>query len=307
MLRLSGEVGVSLEAAQRLDVYAAGCESNVAVGLARLGVVAGWLSALPDNPLGRLVAGQLRRAGVDVSPVLWVPNSRIGLYFTEMASGEWIRDVVYDRADSALATCDPDELDWTHVQDARLLHLSGITPALVPNGRSLFERARKEARRRGIGVSLDVNLRRSLWSESAASEYLRPHLDDLEVLFVSQRDLAVVADVADPEAAARSLGERHGVASVVVTMGEKGALAWHEGAVSRTSAQRVEVVDRIGRGDAFVAGWLSSWLRGGDAAEALRVGCAAAAVAQTYKGDLLWGDAALFERVLRGEGIARER
>ena len=307
MIRLSSETGVSLEAAEGLSMYAAGCESNVAVALARLGIDARWLSALPDSALGRFVAGQLRRAGVDVSAVRWAPDGRVGLYFTDLGSGEWIRDVVYDREHSAFATCDPDDVEWSALDGSRLLHLSGITPALVPNGTALFERALAEAARRGVAVTLDVNYRRSLWPKEAAQRLLRSHLEEVEVLFVSQRDLEVVADEPDPEGAARSLAASFGLHAVVVTLGRDGALASHGREVVRAPALDVPIVDRIGRGDAFVGGWLRGWLGGCGPEMALRLGCALAALAQTYRGDLMWGDEALLERVLRGGSVAGER
>jgi 2-dehydro-3-deoxygluconokinase len=307
MIRLSSETGVSLEAAEGLRMYAAGCESNVAVALARLGIEARWLSALPDNALGRFVAGQLRRAGVDVSAVRWAPRGRVGLYFTDLGSGEWIRDVVYDREHSAFATCDPHDLEWSALDGSRLLHVSGITPALVPNGAALFERALTEAARRGVAVTLDVNYRRSLWRKEAAQHLLRSHLDDVEFLFVSHRDLEIVADEPDPEDAARSLAASFEVRAVVVTLGREGALACHDGGIVRAPAFEVPIVDRIGRGDAFVGGWLRGWLGGCGPEMALRLGCALAAMAQTYRGDLLWGDEALLERVLRGGSVAGER
>jgi 2-dehydro-3-deoxygluconokinase len=92
-----------------------------------------------------------------------------------------------------------------------------------------------------------------------------------------------------------------------VTLGAQGALAWHDGRLWTAPAVDVAVVDRVGRGDAFVAGFLCGWLRDAGVAEALRLGCALAALAQTYRGDLVWGDKALVDRVLRGEGVARER
>jgi 2-dehydro-3-deoxygluconokinase len=307
MVRLSAEAGEALETARSVAVHVAGSESNVAVGLARLGLTARWISALPDNALGRLIAGELRRAGVDLSALRWTSRGRVGLYFTELATGEWMREVVYDRDGSAFAAAEPDDFAWTTLDGCRLLHVSGITPALRPNGAALFERAIGEAHGRRVGVSLDVNFRSSLWPARKARAWMRRHLENVEVLFVSQRDLAVVVDDSAPRTAARRLAGDFGMSAVVVTVGRDGAIASVDGRLYDAPAHDVEVVDRIGRGDAFVAGWLAGYLGGGAPDEWLRLGCALAAVAQTYRGDMVWGDGALFRRVARGEGLGLER
>src|SRR5438445_13067239 len=130
MLRLSALPGVPREQAPQLDVHVAGAQSNVAIALCRLGTTAGWISRLVDTPLGRRIVNELRGHGVDVSRVLWAPDGRIGIYFLEQGIPPRQHRIIYDRAQSAMALLDPNDVDWGLVRSARLLNLTGIRPTL---------------------------------------------------------------------------------------------------------------------------------------------------------------------------------
>jgi len=134
MIRLSTDWDIPLETARSLRLHVAGAESNVAVALARIGRPTRWISALPRNALGRFVATQIRGHGVDVDHVYWTDAGRVGLYFTELGGSPRGTDVIYDRQESSFATCSPDAIDWSALDGANLLHLTGITPALRPKG-----------------------------------------------------------------------------------------------------------------------------------------------------------------------------
>src|SRR5438876_8672625 len=146
MLRLSAPPGVPLEQAPQLDVHVAGAESNVAIALCRLGTTAGWISRLVDTPLGRRIVNELRGHGVDVSRVLWAPGGRIGIYFLEQGIPPRQHRIIYDRAQSAMSLLGPKEVDWGFVRSARLVHLTGITPALSAGCRAATVQAIAEAR-----------------------------------------------------------------------------------------------------------------------------------------------------------------
>jgi len=132
MLRLSVGAGDRLIAATRLDAHIAGAESNVLSGLAALGRVCSWQSALPDNDLGRMAARAIRSHGVDTSSVIWKREGRLGSYYVEFAEPPRPIRVTYDRARSCFSQADGAEVDWDALLDTRLLHLTGITPALSP-------------------------------------------------------------------------------------------------------------------------------------------------------------------------------
>jgi len=166
MLRLSAPGYGRLEEAVTLDVRIGGSESNTAVALARLGLRSAWWSKLPTNPLGRRIENEIRRWGVDTSGVIWdeSPPARAGLYFLDFGVAPRGIDVYYDRAASAASALVPEEINPERIAQARLLHLTGITPALSPSCAQATERALALARQARTAVSFDVNYRAKLWS-----------------------------------------------------------------------------------------------------------------------------------------------
>lgn len=307
MLRLTPVDGSPLERAGRLDVDVAGAESNVAVAFARLGHRAAWVSRLPKTALGRLVASRIGEHGVDLSRVLWADRgSRLGIYYFESKIPPRPGRVIYDRADSAFARIDPDEVDWDFVGSARRLHLTGITPALGPACRELVERALEVARRRGQAVSFDLNYRTTLWEPQTAAPALTDLLKGVGLLFASSRDARSLFGLdGTGEQQAAELARRLRVQLVVVTCAENGAAAW-DGRGHRVQAFRSVEVDRIGRGDAFVAGFLHR-IGEGNTDEALRYGSALAALKQTYRGDFVWATPDELEAVVRSDEHEVER
>jgi 2-dehydro-3-deoxygluconokinase len=300
MLRLSTPRGVPLEGAVALDVAAGGTESNLAIALARLGRRTAWVSRLPDNPLGRRLAHDIAAHGVDVSHVLWADAAeKCGLYFIEMGAAPRSNLVIYERRDSAVARLAPGGLDYGFLASGRLLHLTGITPALSEGCRQAWLASAQRARAAGTRVSLDVNYRAKLWSPQAARETLELLLPQVDVLFSGLRDLRTLFGVPEqPEAAARAMAA-YGVPLVVVTLAAEGALAYERDGdrVQRHPAFPTDVQDRIGAGDAFAAGFLHGWLEA-DVAHGLRCGNALAALKQTYRGDVSWATRADLEELL---------
>lgn len=290
MIRLTTPPGVRLESVAALDLTVGGAESNVAVALARLGRRVAWLSALPANPLGRRIAREIGMHGVDVSPAVWVPEARAGVYFMESGSLPRPTRVLYDRAGSALATLDAAAIDPSIVGSARALHLTGITPALSANAAATCIRLATTAATAGIPVSLDVNYRARLWSGTAAREGLAPLLRHVALLLCGVDDArAVWGLVGSPAEIAAALLDRSAAEVVVVTAGAQGAVA-----VSRDEldvvipqpAVAVQPIDPVGAGDAFAAGFLHHWLDApADLVGALRSGVALAALKMTIAGD----------------------
>ncbi|MDQ7859308.1 MAG: sugar kinase [Armatimonadota bacterium] len=288
MLRLSAAPGESLEAAPALAVRAAGAEANVAVTLARLGFRTGWISRLPDDALGRRVAGEIRRHGVDVSAVVWAERGRTGLYFLERGVTPRGTAVHYDRAGSAFSEIDAEAIDWDYARAARWVHVTGITPALGPGCAAAAARLIREARASGGRVSFDVNYRHKLWSLEAARATLDPMLRELDLLVMTRDDAQALFGLEGPPAAqAETARARWRCGAVAVTAGTDGAcLAAADGLAAVRAVPGVEL-DRIGRGDAFAAGLLWGALDG-DLRAGLRYGAALAALCQTYEGDVAW-------------------
>src|SRR5829696_6187692 len=133
MVRLAPPHFQRLEQARSLDVEIGGAELNTAVGLARLGRSAAWVSRLPDNPLGKLVANRVREAGVSDRFVQFAADGRCGLYFLEFGAAPRASSILYDRKDSSVALAQRGVFDWPAIlAGAKWLHVSGITAALSP-------------------------------------------------------------------------------------------------------------------------------------------------------------------------------
>jgi 2-dehydro-3-deoxygluconokinase len=285
MLRLSVPSGRRLDDARSLDVEIGGAESNLCTALARLGRKAAWASRLPDNALAGAVLRALRADGVDISGVRLAAGERLGTYFIEYAASPRSIQVVYDRADSAAARMTPADVDWGHLLDAHALHLTGITAALSDGCYAVVAEAVRRARAAGVAVSFDVNYRAKLWDAAAAGERLRPLIAEADLLFCKSADAANLFGCAgEPEEQMRALQRLTRARAIYCTFGERGAALLQGDELLSQPAIPVQIVDRIGSGDAFAAGVLDGWLDG-DPADGLRRGVALAAIALTQHGD----------------------
>lgn len=277
LIRLSAPDSELLLQSSRLSIHFGGAEANVAVSLSRLGRAARMVSFVPDNALGRAALDELRRYGVDVGGVGFAPG-RMGLYF--LTPGAVLRpsEVIYDRAGSAFALAAPDAVDWREaLRGAAVLHLSGVTPALGPNGAAAALRAAKAAREHGVMVSFDGNYRGKLWAAWGGDgpAVLRDILACANLAFVDDRDIALVLGhkfaSTDPserrrEAAWEAFAAFPNLVRVASTFRVQHTVDHHElSAVMFTRAGEeftarerplIGIVDRIGAGDAFAAGLL---------------------------------------------------
>ena len=308
MLRLSPPRGERLETTRELDVQAGGAESNVAVGTARLGVDAAWLSKLPDSPLGRRVTGELRSHGVKPR-VAWAdPDaSRLGTYYLEHGGEPRGTGVIYDRADAAITTVTPEELPTGVLEDADRFHTTGITPALSERTAETTAALLRAAGTAGVTRSFDLNYRSKLWAPGAARAAYEELFADIDTLFVPRRDAREVLDrTGDAVEIAHGLASEFGIDTVVVTRGHEGAVALRGGSVYEQEVYEAETFDAIGTGDAFVAGFLAKRLRGGDIPAALEWAAATASLKRTIGGDVAVVTRGDVERVVDGgSGIDR--
>lgn len=293
-----------------MDVRIGGSESNTAIALSRLGLGVSWWSNLPDNPLGRRIENEIRRWGVDTSFVMWdeEASARAGLYFIDFGTSPRATNVHYDRAASSACAIRPDHVPIEPIEEARLLHLTGITAALSDSCAEAVAFAMQIAKRAGTLVSFDVNYRAKLWSPEKANRVLSQTLPNADLLFCPESDAKTVFGIeGGAESAARQLSERFGVASVVVTCSEGGARALTpEGEHSVSAFPLGQIVDRIGAGDAFSAGALFGYLAG-DLQKGMEYGTAMAALKHTVPGDILLATRAEIEAVAAGArgGVSR--
>jgi sugar/nucleoside kinase (ribokinase family) len=269
-----------LTASRSLDKSIGGAEANVAIGLARLGLRAGYVSRVGEDPFGDEIVRTLRGEGVDVSRVQRSPQRPTGLMVKELRSPTDVR-VHYYRQGSAAT-----ELGGIgDVPPARHAHATAITLALGPGPAAAVAELLVAARAMGASVSFDPNIRLKLWSLDAAVTAIRAILPLVDDLLLSEAEALAIAGTGELEEALRRLAG-HGVARVVVRRGA-------EGAVGIAGAQRVEVpaeavgpvVDSVGAGDAFTAGYLFERLAGETFAAALATGAWAAGQVVAHPGD----------------------
>ena len=275
------EVG-PLRHAPSLRLGIAGAESNLAVGVVRLGVPATWLGRVGDDEFGRLVTMALRGQGVRTAAVV-DPSAATGLMVKERRTARAVR-VLYYRSGSAGSRLTPEDVDPAVVADAGVLHVTGITPALSSTAREAVFTAVDIARTAGVPVSVDLNYRSALWSPDTAGPVLRDLVRRADVLLATEEEARLVVDGADDAALVEELvrlGPRH----VLLKQGAAGSLSSIDGRIHRTPARRVDVVDPVGAGDAFGAGYLSGLCRELAAEERLDVATAAGAFAVTVPGD----------------------
>lgn len=302
MIRLSPPGRNRLEQSNLLETAVGGAELSVAAGVSRLGLGAAWVSRLPENPLGRMIANKAREFGVDTRQIIWAEGERAGLYFVEYGAAPRPTSVYYDRKDSALARIEPGMVDWAAaLKGTRLFHVGGITPALSPSAAETQTEALRAAKDAGCLVSYDLNYRAALWSLEEAQEAQLPAMEYVDILVTSLPDQPNVNELItglsgeNPAQVAEKLAERFGFKAVLVTM--RGmpsswqtnwtSLAYADGEVFSGEIHAVEVVDRLGGGDACVAGFLTGYLEG-DIAKAVALGNAFAALTQTSPTDWPW-------------------
>ncbi|MCV2489166.1 sugar kinase [Geodermatophilus sp. YIM 151500] len=269
--------------APALGLGIGGAESNVAIGLARLGTDVAWCGRVGDDALGVLVRREIRAEGVRTH-VRVDADAPTGLMIKERRTPA-TQKVAYYRAGSAGSRLAPDDVPADLVEDATLLHVSGITAALSPSARATLLDAVDRARSAAVAVSFDVNHRSSLWSDEESGAFARDLLERVDVVFAGEDEAAlVVGPHRRAEDAAAELAGL-GPSEVVVKRGAQGALSLVDGAVHTAPAVPVAVVDTVGAGDAFVAGYLAERVAGGSPAERLALAVTTGAFACLTAGD----------------------
>ena len=250
-----------------------GAESNVAICLSRLGSRAQWCSRLGDDALGRRVLRAVAAEGVGVDLVEVDPQARTGVYFKDPGPGGTA--VLYYRDGSAASRMTQSDVDRALTCEPRILHVSGVTPALSESCAAAMTYAVGAARRAGVVVSFDVNYRPALWSDgvAAARELLTLAQRSDVVLVGLDEARALWGTATDADVRALLAGPTH----LVVKDGPRDSTEYELDTVVRVPAPVVEVVEPVGAGDAFAAGWLHAYLLGMDSTERLRHGHVVAA------------------------------
>jgi 2-dehydro-3-deoxygluconokinase len=263
----SGTKGI--EQTKTFDGSFGGAESNLAIGLARLGIRSGWFGHLGNDPLGRMILKGIRGEGVDVSKAKLVEGEPTGLMLRDITWGR--SSVYYYRKLSAASKMTPGQLDEDYIKQAQILHVTGITPALSESCRETALAAVAFAKKHGVKVSFDPNLRLKLWTMEEARPVLQHLAEQADFYLPGYDELQLLYGTEDFDTIIAKLRKLRAV-SIVKGYGNETLI------VEKDSIERVpffpvkQVVDTVGAGDGFCAGYLSGIVRGQNQLEAVRLG-----------------------------------
>lgn len=278
------EVG-PMRYARDFSTHIAGAETNTLIGLEKLGVRTGWISQLGNDELGHRILSFVRGEGINVDSVKLTDEARTGLFLKEKARyGQ--THVHYYRNDSAASIMSKDNIDKSYISQFKYLYITGITPALSENCKEAVLYLINVAKELGLKVIFDPNLRLKLWSEEEARETLLniislsdivlPGISEGEFLFNEKSEDKIAQHIVDL-----------GPSTVIVKLGEKGAYyqTRNESGYAKASKE-IEVVDPVGAGDGFAAGYIAGFINGLSLHDAVEQACNAGALVTTVKGDV---------------------
>ncbi|MBN2910831.1 sugar kinase [Polycladomyces sp. WAk] len=273
-----------LRYARDFSLSIAGAESNVAIGLSRLGHRVGWISQLGQDEFGEAILAMMRGEGIDTSQVRMTPQAPTGLMFKEYVHKKELR-VHYYRKPSAASLMGPELVNEEYIAQAKYLHLTGITPALSESCREAVFQAIRVAKKHGIKVVFDPNYRAKLWDADTAKRVLGQMAAQADIVLPGLDEGKLLVGENDAEAIAERFMEM-GAQLVVVKRGAAGAYYLSKQGSGYVPGFPVEeVVDPVGAGDGFAAGLLSGMLEGLEVADAVKRACAVAAMVVMAQGD----------------------
>ena len=329
MLRLRAPGHERFFQSNMMEATFGGGEANVAVSLANFGEDAAYLTVLPKNALGDECIRELRRFGVDTKRVVR-GEGRMGIYFLEAGANQLPSKVIYDRANSAIALAKPGDIDWDKAfEGVDWFHITGITPAISESAMELSLESVKEAKKRGITVSCDLNYRKNLWKYGkTASEVMRELAKYVDVAIANEEDvqkslgITVDVDVASGELDRekyRKLGDKvleqyPDMKLIAITLRESHSADWNGWAACLNDREHFyvskkyeirDIIDRVGGGDSFAGGLLYGLNHYEDKQAALEFAVAASCLKHSIIGDFNRVGVSDVEKLAGGDGTGR--
>lgn len=298
MLRLSPPDKEKISHGSIFEKNAGGSELNVAAGAAYLGCKTAIITKLPDNKIGRFIQYKIRYSNVSDDYVLSDKSEtqRLGVYYYETGAYPRKSSVIYDRANSSMNSIDIDEIDPEVYSNTKLFHISGVSLALSGNIRKTGLELIKKFKENGAAISFDVNYRASLWSEEEAKEVILSILPYVDVLFISEEtSRRMMGKTGTMKEIMKEYCTEYGCKVVLTTQREVisptkhnfGSMIYcNDKYYTQEHYKNIEIVDRLGSGDAYVGGALFGLLKYQDCQKALEFGNAMGAVKNTINGDL---------------------
>ena len=329
MLRLKSPGHERFFQSPMLEATFGGGEANVAVSLANFGEDVGFLSVLPKNAIGDECIKELRRFGVDTSRVVR-GGERLGIYFLETGANQRPSKVVYDRAHSAIAAARPGDIDWEKTfEGVEWFHITGITPAISESAMELSLESVREAKKRGITVSCDLNYRKNLWKYGKkASEVMRELARYVDVAIANEEDvqksLEITTDVVVESGELdrskyKALGDKVLAAypdmkMIAITLRESKSADWNGWAACLNDREHFyeskryeirDIIDRVGGGDSFAGGLIYGLNNYESRQQALEFAVAASCLKHSIDGDFNRVDVDEVEKLMGGDGTGR--
>lgn len=269
--------------ADSVGIGIGGAESNVAIALRRLGATVAWAGRVGTDSLGDRVVRELRAENVEIH-VSRDQQAPTGLMVKERRTAHSGQIWYYRRGSAGSRLC-PDDIPTAEIEQARILHVTGITPAISETAAEATRYAIECAKSAGTRISLDLNYRSALWTQEAAGAVFRGLISDADVVFASDYEAGIaVGTNGDPFALARNIANL-GPSQVIIKLGDRGCAAWVDGTTYSQDAVRVAAVDTVGAGDAFVAGYLAELLTEEDVPQRLATAVRTGAFACMVPGD----------------------
>jgi len=318
MMRLSTPGFARFTQVDSFNVLYAGSEANVASSLSHFGISAAHVTRFPNNDLGQAATQTLQRYGVDTQFIVYGPE-RMGVYFLENGSMHRASRIVYDRFDSAFAHIKPGMIDWDLIlKDASWFHWTGITPAISQGAADVCYEAIQVARKNNITVSGDINYRRNLWQYGKTAREIMPALiesTDVIVSGIADMENCVGISGATFDAACASFKKSYPNIKKVATTERnsissshnklKGILWNGKQLFQSKEYDLTHIVDRVGAGDAFMAGLIYGMINKKDDASAIEFATAAGAFKHSVEGDVNVASAEEIETLVKGENIGK--
>ena len=318
MLRLSPPGYERISRGEEFEKRAGGSELNVAAGTALLGLRTGVISKLPMNDLGTFIKNRIRFEGVSDDYLIYDTDNdaRLGIYYYESGAAPRKPSIIYDRQHSSFTKISLEEIPEDIYSSTRMFHTSGITTALCDNSRETAIQLIKNFKNAGAMISFDVNYRANLWSEEEARKVIESLLEYIDVLFISEEtSRRMMQREGSLEDIIKGYAKDYSVKIVCTTRRTVKSPKKHDFTSIIYSADRdefftekpytdIDVIDRIGSGDAYVSGVLYGLLKTGDPAMALSYGNATSSVKNTISGDLPASDLREIESIIRNHNIS---
>lgn len=327
MLRLSTPDFQRFVQTDKFDVTFGGGEANVAASLCNYGLNGVFVSRVPDNPIGQSAINHLRRYGINTGYIA-IGGDRLGLYFLETGASMRASQVVYDRANSAIADASPDDFDWDDIFDgAEWFHTTGITPALSDKSAILTETALKKAKEKNLITSIDLNYRKKLWSKEKAREVMSHLCQFVDVCIGNEEDAETTLgfqaaktditkgelDLAGYKDVFLQMKKKFNFKFIASSLRESfsasdnawSALVYDGNEFYQTKKYNVRIIDRVGSGDAFAAGFIYGLVTNHSMDWAAEFGVAASAIKHTIPGDFNHATLKEINALMNGDGSGR--